>query len=168
MVAVAEGELVAGAIRPQSRRAEFAAVHFCDRPAVNSHTDIISLASQLQLIPFTDRFHGIFAWFHQVINRPRVVIACGCCVVDGNLQTIKANIFSRLWLEGVGAKEDPAVAARADFEVQPEYKVLPLFFMNHHVGTTLVGVDAALFNGPLALLLIACDPAIESFPVKQE
>jgi hypothetical protein len=168
MVAVSNVELVPGSIRPQERLAEFAAIHPRNSCAIDCYPDVISLAPQFKPVPFAGGFHPVFAWFNKVIDGAGVVVPGTGGIVDSDLETIKPNVLSGSWFEGEGAKENTAITTRADFEVQLEDKVPPLFLVDHHVGATLVRVDAALLNGSLALLLIARDPAIERFSVKQE
>ena len=99
---------------------------------------------------------------------PAVVVVGHLARLPGGVEDLGLDA-GRHGLGGVPhTEEDPAVAARADLEVQPKDKTVPCLFVNHHVMSTAVRVDAFLLHCPLALLLIACHPAVKCFPVKQQ
>src|SRR5262249_21222289 len=119
-------------------------------------------------VPFTNRFHRVFPWFHQIVDRPGVVVASVLAVEDLHLDSVIAHVLARPRRQRRGADEDAAVAALADLEIAGQDEIVPLLFMDHHVMAALVRVDAAVLDRPFAWLLVARHPAIERLAVEEQ
>ena len=92
----------------------------------------------------------------------------GLGIVDGNLDTIKADILTRPWCKRICPDEDPAVAALADLEVKRKHEVSPGPLMNQHVATATVWVQAAVLDRAFTGLSIACLPTFRAFAVEEQ
>ena len=66
-------------------------------------------------------------------------------VVDGDLDAVEADVLAGPGRQRRGPDEDPAVALRADLEVEGQHEVLQGLLVDQHV-VAGVGVQAAVLN----------------------
>ena len=66
-------------------------------------------------------------------------------VVDGDLEAVEADILARSRLEGKRADEDPAVALRAELELEGQLIVVERFFVDEHV-VAGVGIESPVLD----------------------
>src|SRR5262249_22081338 len=128
---------------------------------VERHLDLVSIASDLKMIPLADGLHGIFGRRDEIIDRSSVLHARCRRVVDRDLDCVESHILSRPRLEWPRAHENAAVTPFADFEVERELEIVPNAFMNHHISTAFVRVYTTVLNWSHAGLATARLPSLE-------
>jgi hypothetical protein len=113
-------------------------------------------------------FHGLLGRLDEVVHGSCVVVAGSGGVVDGDLKTVEADVFTRTGCQREGPDEDPAVAALAHFEIQGQDEILPRLLVDHHVAAALMRIDTAILDRSPARLLAARHPSVERLAVKKQ
>lgn len=168
MYLVGDVELVLGAIRAFIAFGPTIQIHSSHNFAVKLDGNVVSIARQHKVIPFTRRFHRILRWRHQIINCACVMKAIRLCVVHGNFNPVRPDVFARARFQRERADEDAAVALRTDFKIAGELKVTPDVLMQQDVIAGM-GIQTSVLNMSARQWLTGtCHPAVRGVPVEQQ
>ena len=140
----------------------------CDLFAVHLDCDQIPVASNQHLIPFTGGLHRVLGRLHEIVDRSRIVEAVRRGVIDGDFETVEADVFAFSGLERKCADENAAIAFGADFEVERELEVVVDFFVNEHVVAGM-RIERAIFDMRSSdRFFLRIEPAVGRFAIEQQ
>lgn len=166
MVLVRNVKFVLRAVRTMVGCRPLVEVHLVDTFTVQLDSEPGSVASDYHVVPLSRWLHGIFRRFDQIVERTRVVKKSSRGVIDGDFNTVEADILARPGSQWECPDEDTAIAALANPEIEREDKVGPNLLVNHHVTATAVRVQATILNRRLAGMTTAGLPPVQALTIE--
>ncbi len=168
VVPIGDVKFVLTAIRPAVGECESGEVNMVDVCPVQYDGELRVARGDLDLIPFTDGAHGVSCRLGKIIKSAGIVKPGIERIVDGDFQSIEANVFSGARCQRRSPDEYPAVAVRRDFEVKPEDKVRPFLLVNQHIVARTMWIQGSVVHGGARGRSIAVFPACVGVSVEQE
>ena len=156
------------AVRTPVRFCEPAEVCDCNALAIEHDVNVAPVHRDLDVIPFADRFHGVFCRLHQVVNCARVVVARAHRIIDRDLDAIETHVLAGTRREGTRAHENTTVAALADFEVERKTEVFPLLRVHEHIVARFVWVKGAVLNRRARRRAVTVHPTGRGIAIEQQ
>ncbi len=168
MILVDDVEFVVGAVRAFVGGGPLIEIRSSNLDVVHFDSDQVLIAGDFQVVPFALWFHRVLRRLHKIVESPSVVEVVGCCVVDGNFESVEAHILAFSRLQRKRTNEDAAVALGTNFEVQRQREVVVNLFVDQHVVAGM-GIQGAVRHvGCINRLFFGVEPAVGGLAIEQQ